>query len=266
MFSSKFAWRVLLSACLVLSALSFNALAEAPDKPATKPQTSPQRSERADLPNPKHDRKNPEEPEAGFVKRHEGFMARKDRLAKHGGTRFLLVGDSITDGWHNGDARDILEENFGKYNPYNIGIGGDRTQHVLWRLDQGEVDGISPKVTMLMIGTNNLGSNTNKEIVAGVTKIVEELKQKLPSTKILLLAIFPRAPATPTRSASASRASTSSFRSSTMAARPSSISISAPSSSIKTRTCPRISCPTRCIRMPRGTRFGPTRSDPRWRI
>src|SRR5437763_229332 len=148
--------RALLGICLASSFVSFNAFAA--DRP--KPTPAPQPHEAADAPNPKHGRTNPTEPEPGFAKRHESFMARKERLLHHGGTQFLLVGDSITDGWHNGDARDILEENFGQYHPYNIGIGGDRTQHVLWRLDKGEVDGINPKVAMLMIGTNNLSSNT----------------------------------------------------------------------------------------------------------
>ena len=86
-------------------------------------------------------------------------MRRKERLLKHGGTQFVLLGDSITDGWRNGEARDILEEHFGKYNPYNTGISGDQTQHLLWRIDHGELDGISPKAAMIMIGTNNLGNS-----------------------------------------------------------------------------------------------------------
>ena len=182
--------RTLLAACLtsgVVAADLFGADTAAPTAPKTQP-----KAEAADQPNPKHDRKNPAEPEPGFEARHEQFMHRKERLLKHGGTQFILVGDSITDGWHNGDARDILEENFGQYKPYNIGIGGDRTQHVLWRLDKGEVDGINPKAAMLMIGTNNLSGNTNEEIAAGVKAIVKELHEKLPNTKILLLAIFPR--------------------------------------------------------------------------
>lgn len=126
----------------------------------------------------------------GFLARHEGFL--KDLKAKDGKVDLLLVGDSITDGWRNG-GKNVLEKQWGsKMSVYNIGIGGDRTQHVIWRLDNGEVEGISPKVAMLMIGTNNLGGNTNEEIVAGVTKIVKQLNEKLPKTKVLLLGIFPR--------------------------------------------------------------------------
>src|SRR5581483_5905827 len=60
------------------------------------------------------------------------------------------------------------------------------------RLENGEVEGINPKVAVVMIGTNNLGSNTNDEIAAGVTKVVTTLHEKLPHTKVLLLGIFPR--------------------------------------------------------------------------
>ena len=189
-------WKVLscavLSACMMSGYVGAIARADAP-KPAAAAPKAP--AEAADAPNPKHDRKDPSEPDKNFVARHEGFMVQKERLLKHGKMpQLVLVGDSITDGWHNGEGRDILEAFYGQYFPYNIGIGGDRTQHVLWRLDKGEVDGISPKVAMLMIGTNNLGGNTNEEIAAGVTKIVGELKEKLPHTKVLLLAIFPRSP------------------------------------------------------------------------
>jgi lysophospholipase L1-like esterase len=126
----------------------------------------------------------------GFLKRHEGFL--QDLKAKNGKVGVLFVGDSITDGWRNKNGKQIFEEHYGSMDPLNIGIGGDRTQHVLWRLENGEVEGISPKVAVLMIGTNNLGSNTNEEIAAGVTKIVQTLHAKLPQTKVLLLGIFPR--------------------------------------------------------------------------
>ena len=73
-----------------------------------------------------------------------------------------------------------------------MGFSGDRTEHVLWRLENGEVDGISPKVASLMIGTNNAGDNTAEEIGAGIVAVVQKLREKLPQTKVLILAIFPR--------------------------------------------------------------------------
>jgi len=200
---SKFLIRSALAACVLTPALSPAAWAkdEAPAKetpkeatatPATKPTTRaarpPAKKEAADQPAVKGDANDPNN---GFLKRHEGFL--KDLKAKDGKVGILFVGDSITDGWRGG-GKEVFQKTYGSMDPLNIGIGGDRTQHVIWRLDHGEVEGISPKVAVLMIGTNNLGGNSNDEIVAGVTKIVKELNEKLPKTKVLLLGIFPRDP------------------------------------------------------------------------
>ena len=181
-------YRVLLGCCLSASVLvpSFaSAQPAAPAAPAQKPQTAPPKKEPADV----GAIKGPDNPNNGFLKRHEGFL--KDLAATNGKVGILFVGDSITDGWRGG-GKEVFAKNYGKLDPLNIGIGGDRTQHVIWRLEHGEVEGISPKVAMLMIGTNNLGSNSNEEIAAGITKIVSLLHEKLPQTKVLLLGIFPR--------------------------------------------------------------------------
>jgi lysophospholipase L1-like esterase len=127
-----------------------------------------------------------------FIARHEGFL--KDLKKLDGNCGILFVGDSITDGWRGDRGKEVFEKNYGSMHPFNIGIGGDKTQHVLWRLDHDEVDGISPKVAVLMIGTNNLGTNSDDEIVAGISRIVKDLNQKLPKTKVLLLGVFPRSP------------------------------------------------------------------------
>ena len=130
------------------------------------------------------------------LSRHQGFLERKDRLIKTGGTDLVFIGDSITDGWRADPQREIFEDYFGRYRPYNIGIGGDETQHVLWRIEHGELDGLSPKLVVLMIGTNNL-ANGNKmgpqETADGVAAVVQAIRRKLPTTKVLLLDIFPRA-------------------------------------------------------------------------
>lgn len=122
-----------------------------------------------------------------WQKRQEGFNAR----IKQGNADLLFIGDSITHGWE-GEGKDVWQKYYAKRNAVNLGIGGDQTQHVLWRLDHGNLDGISPKLAVLMIGTNNSGSNTPEEIAAGVKAIVEKLQAKLPQTKVLVLAIFPR--------------------------------------------------------------------------
>jgi lysophospholipase L1-like esterase len=130
-----------------------------------------------------------------WVKRHEGFL----EIAKAGDIDVLFLGDSITDFWRT-TGKALWNEHFAPLKAANFGISGDRTQHVLWRIQEGELDGIHPKVLVLMIGTNNTGlerdnvrrRNTVPETIEGVTAVVRSIRAKLPETKILLLAIFPR--------------------------------------------------------------------------
>jgi lysophospholipase L1-like esterase len=127
---------------------------------------------------------------------HSGTQAKIDKIndrAKQGDVDLLYLGDSITEGWA-GRGKDVWEKYYGNRKAMNAGIGGDRTQHVLWRMDHGNIDGIHPKLCVLMIGTNNSNGkdNTAEEIADGIKAIVNELREKLPDTKILLLAIFPR--------------------------------------------------------------------------
>jgi lysophospholipase L1-like esterase len=132
-------------------------------------------------------------PQAGKEAMHERFV----EIARRGGVDVLLLGDSITDAW-GGEGHlpragaKIYAREFEPLHSANFGIGGDRTQHVLWRLQNGELDGIKPKVVMLMIGTNNAAANTSAEIAAGIKAIVEEIHKRSPGTKVLLLGIFPR--------------------------------------------------------------------------
>ena len=138
---------------------------------------------------------NPSKPdvEKTFLKRHETFLKDKEEALKKGPVDLLFVGDSITDAWRRDPQNTLFKERWGKHNPLNLGIGGDRTQHVLWRLENGEVEGLKPKVAVLMIGTNNLGNKESPEdTIAGVTAVVKSLRERLPDTKILLLAVFPR--------------------------------------------------------------------------
>lgn len=130
------------------------------------------------------------------VPRDERWMVRQNSInarAKQGDVDLLFIGDSITQGWE-GAGKETWEKYYGKRKAMNAGIGGDRTQHVLWRLDNGNIDGLSPKLAVLMIGTNNSGTNTSEDIAAGVKAIVAELRDKLPQTKVLVLAVFPRGP------------------------------------------------------------------------
>jgi beta-glucosidase len=107
--------------------------------------------------------------------------------------KLLFIGDSITDAW-SGPGKEQWNKHFAPRGAVNLGIGGDRTQHVLWRLQNGNIEGLKPKAAVLMIGTNNSNGNDNtaEEIADGIKAIVAELRKDLPETKILLLAIFPR--------------------------------------------------------------------------
>ena len=138
---------------------------------------------------------NPVPRDPRWVHRHEGFVAE----AKTNRIDLLFLGDSITDFWRNRGSN-VWNQFYAPRHAANFGISGDRTQHVLWRIEHGELDNIHPRVVVLMIGTNNTGKernsdkirNTTQETIEGVTAVVNEIRAKLPDTKILLLAIFPR--------------------------------------------------------------------------
>ena len=125
--------------------------------------------------------------DARWQARHKSMNER----VKQGNVDLLMIGDSITHGWE-GSGKEVWKKYYGKRHAVNLGIGGDQTQHVLWRLENGNIDGIQPKLAVLMIGTNNAGCGNPQEIAAGVEAIVKKLRAKLPQTKILVLAIFPR--------------------------------------------------------------------------
>jgi lysophospholipase L1-like esterase len=156
----------------------------APATPAATPFPLPPQA--PDVPAMKYDPKTGQ-PQAGFMASHEKFVS----IAKEGKAQLLFLGDSITAGW-GGNGKEVWAKAFDQWMPANFGIGGDRTQHVLWRIQNGELDGLKPKAAVLMIGTNNTGSDTAEGIAKGVAKIVETIRAKTPGTKILLLAVFPR--------------------------------------------------------------------------
>jgi lysophospholipase L1-like esterase len=138
---------------------------------------------------PKNTAVVPEPRTGGPALRHEQFLKR----AAQGDVEVLFLGDSITQGWE-GAGKDAWAKHFEPLKAANFGIGGDRTQHVLWRITTGkELEGINPKVCVLMIGTNNAGSNSADEIAAGVEAIVQELRKQKPDMKVLVLGVFPRA-------------------------------------------------------------------------
>jgi lysophospholipase L1-like esterase len=126
-------------------------------------------------------------PDKWWKDRHESRLK-----MKAGGADVVFLGDSITQGWE-GDGKEVWAAKIQPLKPLNLGFSGDRTQHVLWRITEGkELDGLTPRVAVIMIGTNNMGSDSAADIAAGVKAIVAELRKQKPEMKILLLGIFPR--------------------------------------------------------------------------
>ena len=121
--------------------------------------------------------------------RDEAMTAR----AKQGDVDLAFIGDSITEGWE-GAGKKVWQQFYGKRKTLNLGISGDRTEHIIWRLTHGNLENVTPKVAVVMIGTNNTGHFMQDpiEVAAGVERIVEILGERVPSTQILLLGVFPR--------------------------------------------------------------------------
>ncbi|OAI50712.1 hypothetical protein AYO44_05435 [Planctomycetaceae bacterium SCGC AG-212-F19] len=157
-------YRLITASCLLALSLSLSVrAAEDKDNPAVK----------------KLDRN---------IARHQDFLKRIEQSKGAGDVIFL--GDSITHGW---EGQKAWQEHFGSFKPVNLGIGGDQTGHVLWRITEGhEIDNLKPKAAVIMIGTNNTGGHTAEQIAGGIKAIVEELKKQKPDIKILVLGVFPR--------------------------------------------------------------------------
>ncbi len=171
-----------LTACLALPVLPLAAQTPAPPAGPThspSPTPVPRTAENAVTPI----NRNPP--------RHAQFLNR----IKEGKIDLLFLGDSITDGWPRTGEWSWLK--FAPYHPADFGVSGERTEDVLWRITNGELDGIAPTVTVLMIGTNNVGQHTDEKpewAVEGIKKVVATIHEKLPQTRVLLLAVFPRGP------------------------------------------------------------------------
>ena len=130
----------------------------------------------------------PDEPYfATWSARHRQHLMR----AKAEEIDLLLIGDSITEGW-GVEGQPAWNELLARYRPAEFGIGGDRTEGVLWRLQNGSLDGLRPQLVVLLIGTNNLAWQTPPQVVEGVAAVVRELRTRLPQSHVLLMALLPR--------------------------------------------------------------------------
>jgi len=145
-----------------------------------------QRPNSAIIPAHKLDRK-------GWRERHEKILEK----VKEGDTQLIMIGNSITHNIDRPDRKIFWEQYLNDLDAVNLGISGDRTENVIWRLQNGAIDGINPKVATLLIGTNNTDGNhyleisTSEELAEGIWKICSILREKLPNTEIVLLGILP---------------------------------------------------------------------------
>ncbi len=121
------------------------------------------------------------------------LLEHRNQIAdSNGEIDIVFFGDSITHNWERGPGNNQLAKLRETYSIINLGYGGDRTEHLVWRGENGELDGYKAKCVMLMIGTNNSGSNSAEDIAAGIKKVLEVVARKQPQAKVLLLPIFPR--------------------------------------------------------------------------
>jgi len=122
--------------------------------------------------------------------------------AKSGGIDLYFLGDSITRRWGCTDPQwaknlENWKQNFYGWNAGNFGWGADGIQNILWRIENGELDGVHPKVIVILAGTNNIGNSPGGEekvadILAGFRALIDTCREKAPEAKLVLTAIFPR--------------------------------------------------------------------------
>ena len=136
-------------------------------------------------------------PRTGSITNRQSLVLQRAKEAP-GDYDIEFIGDSITQGWE-GAGRNVWTNYYGQRKVINMGVSGDRTEHVLWRFEHGQLDGIKARVAIVMIGTNNSNKNrdgtemySEADILAGVTAIVNQIRARQPDTKIILCAIFPR--------------------------------------------------------------------------
>jgi lysophospholipase L1-like esterase len=161
--------------------------AAAPDD--TQPKAPDDQDRRAaTTPVPRHDN--------AYVSLHRQYVER----AKQGGVNVLFLGDSITQAW-SGPGKTVWQKEYAPLGAANFGISADMTQSLLWRLADGELEGLRPRAIVLMIGTNNLKSGPTRmapeDVAAGVKAVLGLLRDRLPEARVLLLGILPRQPQYP---------------------------------------------------------------------
>ena len=127
------------------------------------------------------------------VSREAGALGRQNLVlerARNNPAEIVFIGDSITEGWEG--APEQWKMLIGSHSAINLGVGGDRTQHVLWRLEQAPLSAVNPKVVVVMIGTNNIYDDNCPDILAGIHDVVNLIHKQCPNAEVLVLDIPPR--------------------------------------------------------------------------
>ena len=169
-----------------LTAIILAALALAPVSRGAEPEAKAApvmeaKVPRAATPQPKTER-------PGWMAQHDALTAQ----ARKGNIDLLFMGDSLTKCWSR-EGRDVWAAKFAKLGARNFGISGDCTQHLLWRIQNGELENIKPKAVVLLIGTNNISmGDSPQDIAVAVAAILGEIHRRLPDSRILLLGVLPR--------------------------------------------------------------------------
>lgn len=196
--------RIIVAAAIAACVL-FAVAAQTPPTPPTKPGTAPTKPDGVPPLSPEKPTKPDQPPstqpalpktvlavpraEQWWIDRHNQII----RFKTIAPIDLVFLGDSITQGWEQTGAN-VRDKYYARRKPMNLGFSGDRTQHALWRVRHNELDGYSPKLAVVMIGTNNSNGDdhTAEEIAEGIKAVVSLMREKQPNMKILLLAIFPR--------------------------------------------------------------------------
>lgn len=170
----------LVASLFVLAACSAPQVAAS--EPVVPPQPAPPRANTAIVPATRTD---------PWILERQAECVRRARESAPASV--IFVGDSITQGWEDGGAEHWVRA-FAPLGALNLGVSGDRTENVLWRLEQAPLGRLQPKAIVLLIGTNNLGhgTHTGEETLAGVRRVIETLRQQVPAARLLVLEVFPR--------------------------------------------------------------------------
>jgi beta-glucosidase len=134
---------------------------------------------------------NKDYPHGWWLQRHRSKLS--EIKAAKAPPQIVFIGDSITQGWEESGLT-TWKKYFKSLNAINLGFNGDCTEHVLWRIEQGELDNMNPSIIIMMIGTNNAGHRKEdpQHTFLGIKAILSRIRQKQPNAQTVLLAIFPR--------------------------------------------------------------------------